>query len=111
MQTFATGFDGDNGDRNNDHDHELDESHMLPVEHLLILLMTMTIMILMLLMIKHGMLCEWANIVICDEGPEMCIWGGYRQFHCLVWMEVQVDSEGDSLISGWQIYWHEGDTI
>ena len=43
-------------------------------------------------------------LVICDDGPEMCIWGGYRQFHCLVWMEVQVDSEGDSLISGWQIY-------
>ena len=37
--------------------------------------------------------------VICDDGPEMCIWEGYRQFHCLVWMEVQIDSERDSLIS------------
>ena len=31
-------------------------------------------------------------ILICDDGLEMCIWEGYRQFHCLfsldpLWLE------------------------
>ena len=31
-------------------------------------------------------------LLICDDGLEMCIWEGYRQFHCLfsldpLWLE------------------------